>query len=355
MDTRDASWGTRLDVNGLGYDGGYGSILSNQPSGALSLEQQYSSYASAPGATGGGATQSVDAYLANLGGPATTPAAQAQTGASNYNASGDYVPPTTISLPQPFAQYTELLQQQVAPEAPAAAAPTAAPKPKPAEPKPKPADAPKPQFTPEQIAFFEKVAKMNPEERANVDKFFATAAANEAKVKAAAAAPQPEKYTVVGGDNLTKIGQKYGVPWQEIYEANKGVIGGNPNLIRPGQVYVIPGKNAPAPAPAPASAPAPAPAAKPADTKKAELKAEIKKTDATIKEMSDKTSQWQMDIYDGKLSEADVNRVRQSISDTLSYITELQLYRAGLAKELGAEAPEDPNNGVYASLGIKPA
>src|SRR5687768_11222953 len=30
-----------------------------------------------------------------------------------------------------------------------------------------------------------------------------------------------QEYEVVKGDNLTKIGKKYGIGWKEIYEANK--------------------------------------------------------------------------------------------------------------------------------------
>ncbi|HEX6123943.1 MAG TPA: LysM domain-containing protein, partial [Pyrinomonadaceae bacterium] len=30
-------------------------------------------------------------------------------------------------------------------------------------------------------------------------------------------------YTVVSGDNLTKIGEKYGISWQQIYEANRDI------------------------------------------------------------------------------------------------------------------------------------
>ena len=47
-------------------------------------------------------------------------------------------------------------------------------------------------------------------------------------------------YTVVKGDNLSKIASKYGTTWQKLYEANKSVIGSNPNLIYPGQVLTIP-------------------------------------------------------------------------------------------------------------------
>lgn len=50
-------------------------------------------------------------------------------------------------------------------------------------------------------------------------------------------------YTVVSGDCLYKIAKKFygnGGECTKIYEANKGVIGSNPNLIYAGQVYTIP-------------------------------------------------------------------------------------------------------------------
>lgn len=55
----------------------------------------------------------------------------------------------------------------------------------------------------------------------------------------------PKTYTVVSGDNLWTIAQRLlgdGSRWNEIYtyNNNKNVIGGNPNLIRPGQVLSIP-------------------------------------------------------------------------------------------------------------------
>lgn len=52
--------------------------------------------------------------------------------------------------------------------------------------------------------------------------------------------PAPRTYRVVPGDNLSAIATRYGTTWQAIYNLNKGVIGGNPNLIRPGQVFIIP-------------------------------------------------------------------------------------------------------------------
>jgi nucleoid-associated protein YgaU len=50
-----------------------------------------------------------------------------------------------------------------------------------------------------------------------------------------------EEYEVKSGDNLSKIGAKYGVTWKEIYEANKDIIK-NPDLIQPGWKLKIPSK-----------------------------------------------------------------------------------------------------------------
>lgn len=46
-------------------------------------------------------------------------------------------------------------------------------------------------------------------------------------------------YTVQSGDSLSKIGAKYGVSWQAIFEANRDKID-NPDRIFPGQELVIP-------------------------------------------------------------------------------------------------------------------
>lgn len=65
------------------------------------------------------------------------------------------------------------------------------------------------------------------------------------------AAPKPavKYYTVVKGDNLSKIGKKYGKSWTAIFNANKagmrradGSLGmiSNPNLIYPGWKLIIP-------------------------------------------------------------------------------------------------------------------
>ncbi|TME06564.1 MAG: LysM peptidoglycan-binding domain-containing protein [Chloroflexi bacterium] len=50
-------------------------------------------------------------------------------------------------------------------------------------------------------------------------------------------------YTVQPGDTLYSIAQRAygdGNKWQIIYDANKQVIGSNPNLLRPGEVLYIP-------------------------------------------------------------------------------------------------------------------
>ncbi|HSQ25756.1 MAG TPA: hypothetical protein VLM80_01405 [Anaerolineales bacterium] len=53
------------------------------------------------------------------------------------------------------------------------------------------------------------------------------------------------EHTVVGGDTLGGIAQKYyghATPdyWQLIYQANKAVIGDNPNVVKRGIVLKIP-------------------------------------------------------------------------------------------------------------------
>ena len=52
--------------------------------------------------------------------------------------------------------------------------------------------------------------------------------------------PGVGEYEVKAGDSLSKIGKQFGKSWQEIYNANKAVIGDNPDLIKPGQKLQIP-------------------------------------------------------------------------------------------------------------------
>lgn len=52
-----------------------------------------------------------------------------------------------------------------------------------------------------------------------------------------------DSYTVVSGDSLSKIAKNhYGdaAKWKQIYEANKALIGNNPDLIQVGQVLTLP-------------------------------------------------------------------------------------------------------------------
>jgi nucleoid-associated protein YgaU len=57
------------------------------------------------------------------------------------------------------------------------------------------------------------------------------------------AATTGESYTIVSGDTLSKIAKNHygdGAKWHQIYEANKAVIGSNPDHIEVGQVLTLP-------------------------------------------------------------------------------------------------------------------
>lgn len=71
----------------------------------------------------------------------------------------------------------------------------------------------------------------------------ATTLERAASAEAATTAATAQTYTVKSGDTLWAIAKKFlgnGSRYMEIYEANKAIIGSNPNLIYPGQVYTIP-------------------------------------------------------------------------------------------------------------------
>jgi LysM repeat protein len=46
-------------------------------------------------------------------------------------------------------------------------------------------------------------------------------------------------YVVKPGDNLTSIAKAHGISESSLYAMNKGIIGSNPNLIRPGQRFTL--------------------------------------------------------------------------------------------------------------------
>ena len=57
------------------------------------------------------------------------------------------------------------------------------------------------------------------------------------------AAAQGQSYTVASGDSLSKIAKNhYGdaAKWHQIYDANKAIIGANPDHIEVGQVLTLP-------------------------------------------------------------------------------------------------------------------
>jgi len=76
-------------------------------------------------------------------------------------------------------------------------------------------------------------------------------------------------YIVKGGDTLSGISKKLGIPnWRTLYETNKGIIGANPNLIRTGQQLTY-GDSAPVtPAPTPGTGGTQAGEAQPIDFNK---------------------------------------------------------------------------------------
>ncbi|MFB7915602.1 transglycosylase SLT domain-containing protein [Streptomyces sp. NPDC056061] len=75
--------------------------------------------------------------------------------------------------------------------------------------------------------------------QAPTGKAVASAASVVGQVPARNAAPAT--HSVIAGDTLSKIAQKYSVEggWQKLYEGNRAVIGGNPALIVPGMKLAV--------------------------------------------------------------------------------------------------------------------
>jgi murein DD-endopeptidase MepM/ murein hydrolase activator NlpD len=55
-----------------------------------------------------------------------------------------------------------------------------------------------------------------------------------------AAARPPAEIVVRPGDSLSGIAARYRIEWPGLYEANRAVIGGNPNLLVPGEHLRVP-------------------------------------------------------------------------------------------------------------------
>ncbi|MFE2412386.1 transglycosylase family protein [Kitasatospora sp. NPDC059408] len=62
---------------------------------------------------------------------------------------------------------------------------------------------------------------------------------NDAKPVAPAAPAKGGSYTVKSGDTLSAIAAAQGLDWHDLYKNNAKVVGGNPDLIFPGQVLSI--------------------------------------------------------------------------------------------------------------------
>ena len=61
----------------------------------------------------------------------------------------------------------------------------------------------------------------------------------QAIVNQRVSAPAVQTYTVRSGDNLSSIASRNGTTWQQLYALNRGTIGGNPNVIKAGQVLRV--------------------------------------------------------------------------------------------------------------------
>ncbi|WP_406509249.1 transglycosylase family protein [Streptomyces sp. NBC_00212] len=59
------------------------------------------------------------------------------------------------------------------------------------------------------------------------------------RTESAPATPAGGSYTVRSGDTLSAIAAAHGTGWEALYAANKAVIGGDPDLILPGQQLKI--------------------------------------------------------------------------------------------------------------------
>ncbi len=73
-------------------------------------------------------------------------------------------------------------------------------------------------------------------------------AAQDTSADATTTTTIPATHTVAAGENLYRIGLKYGISWVAIANANNLA---NPNILRVGQVLTLPGSTTPGPTPSP--------------------------------------------------------------------------------------------------------
>jgi len=93
------------------------------------------------------------------------------------------------------------------------------------------------------LAAIEAAKQAEAKVKADFEAQKATALAEVERLAAAAKGAGAHTYVVKSGDSLSKIAKEVlgdAKRWPEIYEANKALIGDNPNLIHPGQKLVIP-------------------------------------------------------------------------------------------------------------------
>jgi len=136
----------------------------------------------------------------------------------------------------------------------------------------------------------ETVAKTTPK---TTTKTTTGKAAVEAAPKAGSA--EASSYVVVSGDTLSKIANARQVPggWPKLYEANKSVVGGDPDLIYPGQKLAVSGTSTATPKAAPKATTTKTEASTKTSTTKTAPKASAKsevKTETTKKSSTTKSS-----------------------------------------------------------------
>ncbi|MEV7776058.1 transglycosylase family protein [Kitasatospora sp. NPDC086791] len=122
----------------------------------------------------------------------------------------------------PAAVDTSAAAKPAAPAAPAA---------KPAAPAAKPVQAPKADAAPKAAAKPVQAPKAAAAPKAD-NSAKAWTGSNDAK-------PAKGNYTVKSGDTLSSIAAAQGLDWHDLYKNNAKVIGGNPDLIFPGQTLSI--------------------------------------------------------------------------------------------------------------------